>query len=151
MRGTVRVLLATVVFAIAPMRTNATAEETAEIRQVQSMPDLPSPCIVRDWRQVAIDLDQLLFDPTAPGQYMPLLHLIKDDHGEVTTFGLPDYVGDMRQADGTGAGITDIGAVWAATLVGIDKSHGQYDYVNVRGLLRRSTQLPNDRQQSGSV
>src|SRR5271169_6317582 len=131
MRGTVCVLLAVAALIAVTKGTVVSADETAQIRQVQSMPDLPSPCIIRDWRQVATDLDQLLFDPTARGQYMPLLHLIKNDRGEVTAFGLPDYVGDLRQADGSGAGITDIGAVWGATLVGIDKSHGQYDYVKM--------------------
>jgi hypothetical protein len=138
MRGTACVLLAAVL-AVGAQGTNALAEETAEIRpeirpqirQVQLMPDLPSPCSVRDWRQVAIGLDQLLFNPTAPGQYMPLLHLIKNDEGKEIAFGLPDYVGDFRQADGSGAGITDMGAVWGATLVGIDKSHDTHDYVKL--------------------
>jgi hypothetical protein len=125
------VLLAAVILTVAPMLTNGAVEKPVQIRQVQSMPDLPSPCIIRDWKQVATDLDQLLFDPTAPGQYMPLLHLIKNSNGEITSFGLPDYVGDLRQADGSGAGITDIGAVWGATLVGIDKSRGDHDYVKL--------------------
>jgi hypothetical protein len=132
MRGAALVLLAAAVLAVGAKRTNAAAEETAEIRQVQLMPDLPSPCSVRDWRQVAIGLDQLVFNPTAPGQYMPLLHLIKNNQGKVTRFGLPDYVGDIRQAaDGSGSGITGMGAVWGATLVGIDKSRGGNDYVKM--------------------
>ncbi|MGD0463180.1 MAG: hypothetical protein ABSB74_11905 [Tepidisphaeraceae bacterium] len=132
MRGTARVLLAAAVLAVGAKGTNAVAEEAAQIRQVQLMPDVPSPCSVRDWRQVAIGLDELVFNPTAPGQYMPLLHLVRDDRGKVVGFGLPDYVGDIRQpADGTGNGITGMGAVWGATLVGIDKSRGEHDYVKM--------------------
>jgi hypothetical protein len=131
MRGTVRVLLVAAVLAIAARWTNAAAYEAAEIRQVKLMPDVPSPCIIPNWKQVAIGLDQLLFDPSAPGQYMPLLHLLKDDHGNIVAFGLPDYVGDYRQADGSGAGITGIGAIWGATLVGIDKSQGTHNYVKM--------------------
>jgi hypothetical protein len=110
----------------------AGAGEDVGIRQVRAMPDLPSPCIIRDWKQTAIGLDKLLFDLNAPGQYMPLLRVEKDDSGKATTFGFPDYVGDFRRKPGAGAGgagITDIGAIWGATLVGIDKSKGDIDYV----------------------
>ncbi|HEY1923446.1 MAG TPA: hypothetical protein VGG44_11905 [Tepidisphaeraceae bacterium] len=136
MRRTVRVLLATAVMAIGATGSAARADETAEIRateirQVQLMPDLPSPCVIRDWKQVAIGLDRLLFNLNAPGQYMPLLHLVRDDQGKITAFGIPDYVGDLRQTDGSGSGITDMGAVWGATLVGIDKSRGDHDYVKL--------------------
>lgn len=108
------------------------ADDTPTIRQVQAMPNIPSPCIIRDWRQVAISLDKLLFDPNATGQYMPLFHLVRDHDKNVIGFGFPDYVGDIRQLpDGSGAGITSLGAVWGATLVGIDKSHADYDYVKL--------------------
>ena len=109
------------------------SDNDGNIRQVQLMPNIPTPCIMRDWKQVTLKQDKLLFDPSLTGQYLPLFHLIKDDQQKVITFGLPDYVGDLRQADGRGAGITDIGAVWGATLVGIDKSKGEYDYVKMCG------------------
>src|SRR5580658_4534452 len=81
------------------------ADDTASIRQVQAMPNIPSPCTIRDWRQVAIDLDKLLFNPNAPGQFMPLFHLVRDHNNKVIGFGFPDYVGDIRQSsDGSGAG-----------------------------------------------
>ena len=61
MSGTFRALIAAAVLGISPMRTIFAAEQTAEIRQVQLMPDIPSPCIIRDWKQVAISQDKLLF------------------------------------------------------------------------------------------
>src|ERR1700733_2095103 len=70
----------------------ARADETVGIRQVQAMPDLPSPCVLRDWKQVTIGLDKLMFDPNATGQYMPLLRLAHDDNHNVIGFGFPDYV-----------------------------------------------------------
>jgi hypothetical protein len=133
MRGTALVLLAAAILAVGTKWTRAAADETAEIRQVQLMPNLPSPCRIRNWRQVATGLDELVFNLNAPGQYMPLLHLLRDDRQNVIGFGIPDYVGDMREADGSGAAITGMGAVWGATLVGIDKSRGPYDYVKMLG------------------
>jgi hypothetical protein len=112
----------------------ARGTETVAIRQVEAMPDLPSPCVIRDWKQVAIGLDTLMFNPHAPGQYMPLLRLARDDNGKVIGFGFPDYVGDDREKPGgrgIGAGITDMGAIWGATLVGIDKSRQNYNYVRM--------------------
>src|ERR1700722_7843663 len=121
MMGIVGKLAAAAVLSICAARTTFAQDQAAAIRQVQLMPDIPSPCIIRDWKQVAISQDKLLFDPDAKGQYMPLFHLVRDDQHRIVTFGLPDYVGDLRQTDGRGAGITDIGAIWGATLVGIDK------------------------------
>ena len=36
-----------------------------------------------------------------------------------------------RFVDGSGNGVVNLGAVWGATLVGIDKSRGDYDYVKM--------------------
>jgi hypothetical protein len=130
-KGKVRVLLAAGALAIALKAPGAVSAESAGIRQVQSMPNLPAPCEIRNWKQVALGLDQLLFDPRAEGEYLPLLHLIRNHQNEVTGFGIPDYVGDFRQTDGTGAAITDLGAIWGASLVGIDKSEGNYDWVKM--------------------
>jgi len=132
MNVTVRVLLAAAVLTVLLTSANTIASDRAEIRQVQSMPDIPSPCDVRDWKQVATDLDQLMFDINAKGQYLPILHLVRNGRGKVVGFGFPDYVGDIRQpADGTGNGVTTMGAVWGATLIGIDKSRGEHDYVKM--------------------
>src|ERR1700709_487373 len=105
MSGTVRVWFAAAVLSISAPQILFAEEQAAVIRQVQLMPDIPSPCIIRNWKQVAISQDKLLFNPNAKGQYMPLFHLVKDDKQQVMTFGLPDYVGDLRQTDGRGAGI----------------------------------------------
>jgi hypothetical protein len=133
MSGIVRQVAMAAVLSICAARATFADDGAATIRQVQLMPDIPAPCIIRDWKSVAIRQDKLLFDPNAKGQYMPLFHLVRDDQQKIITFGLPDYVGDLRQADGRGAGITDIGAIWGAMLVGIDKSQGNYDFVKMCG------------------
>ncbi|HEY1684648.1 MAG TPA: hypothetical protein VGG19_07800 [Tepidisphaeraceae bacterium] len=126
------VLLAAVALSVFKISV-ASADSPAEIRQVQLMPDVPSPFQVPDWKQTAIGLDNLVFNTSLTGEYLPLLHLLKDKDQNVFAFGIPDYVGDLREADGRGSGITCMGAVWAATLVGIDKSRGDEDYAKLCG------------------
>lgn len=124
-------LLAGIALSVVAKIPSASAEPPAQIRQVQLMPDVPAPFLVQDWKQVATGLDQLLFNLSAKGQYLPLLHLLHDQNQNVVGFGIPDYVGDLREPDGRGSGITCMGAVWGATLIGIDKSKGNPDYVNL--------------------
>jgi hypothetical protein len=132
MRGRFKWLFVATV-SIGAIGATGKADEIATIRQVQAMPDIPSPCVIRDWRQVAIGLDKLLFNPNATGQYMPVFRVFRDKNNDVVDFGFPDYVGDFRtpQGGGGGAAITSLGAVWGATLVGIDKSHQDCDYVKL--------------------
>jgi len=37
------------------------------------MPNLPHPYELRDWRQVALDYDQLVFDVHAKGDFLPFI------------------------------------------------------------------------------
>jgi hypothetical protein len=103
------------------------------IRRVGQMPNLPEPFAIRDWRQVAIDFDRLAFDSQAKGQHLPLIRLVRDARGEVVRFGLPSYVGDTRfdRKDAVYEGVTTMGAIVGASLVGLDKSAGQCDFVRM--------------------
>ncbi|MBU4510514.1 hypothetical protein KJ830_05650, partial [bacterium] len=43
------------------------------IDRVQLMPNSPEPFLMRDWRQVAIDYYNFVFDFTKTGTYLPLI------------------------------------------------------------------------------
>ncbi len=104
-----------------------------DIAAVELMPNLPEPLKLIDWRQKARAYDRFVFDFSAQGRFLPLVYL--DDSRvniDRVTFGMPSYVGDPRRGParkGAQEGITCTGAVLGATLVGIDKSRGEHDYV----------------------
>lgn len=96
---------------------------------VDMMPNLPRPFRMRDWRAVARGLDRLAFDFSARGQYLPLIWLDNSHlNSDAPAFGLPSYVGS-KQTGADHESITTMGAVLGATLVGIDKSRQDHDYV----------------------
>lgn len=99
-----------------------------EIPLVAKMPDRPQPLKARDWKQTAQAYDELVFDFSQEGPFLPL---ISWDLGPVNfqqkSFFLPSYVGDYRAQPGSQEAINLMAAVVGATLVGIDKSnqHGE--------------------------
>ena len=99
-------------------------EAQIAIPRVEEMPNHPSPYEMRDWKQVAIDYDNFVFDFTKTGDYLPIIWW---DDSQVnfprTGFGMPSYVGSYFQTQGTAhESINTMGAVLGATLAGIDKS-----------------------------
>ena len=83
---------------------------------------------MRDWRQVALDFDRLVFDENLKGDFLPMIWM--DEANE--TFGLPSYVcaSDKKQGP-RHEGITCMAAVVGASLVGVDKARQQRDYVSM--------------------
>jgi hypothetical protein len=106
-----------------------------DIAAVEWMPNLPEPYELIDWREKARAYDRFVFDLRAEGEFLPLVWLDQSHiNNELTTFGMPSYVGDPRrtgQLSGAQEGITCLGAVLGATLVGIDKSRTEHDYVRM--------------------
>jgi len=87
---------------------------------LENFPWLPDPLVIRDWKQTALDYHQLAFNPSVPGQYLPLLY----EYTANTTagysgpaFGLPSYVGRPRDS---GEALTALGAVLGGTLAGLN-------------------------------
>jgi hypothetical protein len=106
-----------------------------DLATVELMPNLPEPFELIDWREKARAYDRFVFDFHAQGEFLPLVWL--DDSRinlERPTFGLPSYVGAPHQAQGKAnsqEGLTCMGAVLGATLVGVDKSRQEHDYVDM--------------------
>lgn len=96
------------------------------IPAVEKMPGLPQPYELRDWKKVARDFDAIAFDFAKTGEFLPLPWWddSRTDH-DLTGFGLPAYVGDLRQSPQSNNydAITCLGAVLGATMAGIDKSN----------------------------
>lgn len=93
------------------------------IPRIEMMPNLPSPYEMRNWKQVAMGYDSLVFDLNRTGQYLPLIWRITNtvNYPDHDSFGLETVVGTSRQ--NFSEAINVLPAVVGATLVGIDKSN----------------------------
>lgn len=103
--------------------------ELGQIDRVELMPNIPEPFHMRDWKQVARDYDDLLFNFSKTGTYLPL---ISWDYSywnfDRETFSIPSYVGQSPADEA----INCMAAVLSATLVGIDKSNQSgYNWVEM--------------------
>ena len=93
---------------------------------LEKLPAVPQPFVLRDWKKVARDFDEIVFDFDRQGEFLPLPWW--DDsrvNHDITGFALPAYVGDSRQSSESNNydAITCLGSVYAATVAGIDKSN----------------------------
>lgn len=88
------------------------------IPRIDAMPNRPSPYVMRNWRQVAVGYDSLVFNPNLTGTYLPLVSVSQG-------FGLSSYVG--RPPSESREAINCLAAVVGAGLVGVNKTD-QYDY-----------------------
>ncbi len=96
------------------------------IDRINQMPDIPDDYEMREWKQVAIAYDNLVFNQLATGTFFPLVKMYPEglNYPSSPYFGIQSYVGHL------GSGLEAINvlpAVIGATLCGIDKSD-QHDY-----------------------
>ncbi len=84
------------------------------ISRIDAMPSHPSPYLMRDWRQVTIGYDSLVFNANLTGRYLPLVSLSP-------SFGISSYVGQSPSQ--TREAINCLPAVIGASLVGVDKTN----------------------------
>lgn len=98
------------------------------IRMVANMPDLPQPFYMRDWKKVTRDYDCLAFNFNQKGDLMPLIWMDE----ACDTFGLPSYICSSEKKHGSHhESITCMASVAGASLAGVDKTTGEYDFVRM--------------------
>jgi hypothetical protein len=103
------------------------------IPRVEQMPNIPRQFKVRDWRQVALDLDAYIFDLSLKGPCLPLAWIDKSRvNFNEDTYGIYPTVGDPRSGPLENGGqyhdsVCDMPALIGPSLLGIDKSnqHGR--------------------------
>lgn len=100
------------------------------ISRIEKMPNEPAPYEMRNWKQVALGYDSLVFNLNLTGQYLPLVWIESQtmNYPSHQSFGLDSYVG--TDASHSGEAINVLPAVISASLVGVDKrnQHG-YNWV----------------------
>lgn len=100
-----------------------------QLGRIDSMPNLPRPFKIMDFKDLSKGFDSLVYDATQTGNYWPLIW--KDDtrkNFNQETFGIYTAMGDLRQGPNHNDGIfheslASVGSVLGATLVGVDKSN----------------------------
>ncbi|MDH7559539.1 MAG: FlgD immunoglobulin-like domain containing protein [bacterium] len=106
------------------------ASQQIDIPRIELIPNQPTPYQMRNWKQVALGYDSLVFDLTRTGQYLPLTWTYSStvNYPEHGSFGLHSYVG--TRSPRSGEAINVLPAVIGATLVGVDKrNQWGYDWV----------------------
>jgi len=95
-----------------------------EIPRVSQMPNLPAPYLMRDWKTVAVQYDELIFSTSLSGQFLPLVRLKPTgiNYPSLQPILLDTYVGSSTSGNQAEA-INIIPALVGATLVGVDKSN----------------------------
>ncbi|SMO88839.1 hypothetical protein SAMN06265379_11210 [Saccharicrinis carchari] len=112
--------------------------EQLQIDRVETMPFLPQPYKMLDWKEVAVNFDRYVFDYNIKGDYLPFIWLDDSQRNfPQQTFGLYTAIGDVRQGSDANGGefheaVGALGALMSAGLVGIDKTDQQgYNYVKM--------------------
>ena len=104
-----------------PVGTEKKAEYQKELSRIERYEsNIPSQYRYFDYKSTALAFDELLFDTTREGTYLPLIW----EDTTYDSFGVPAYVGDNRMhQDGAQEAVTAIAAVLSATQLGVDKSN----------------------------
>ncbi|MDP4240599.1 MAG: LamG-like jellyroll fold domain-containing protein [Bacteroidota bacterium] len=94
------------------------------IPRIDLMHNMPVPYVMRDWKQVALNYDNLVFNTSLTGTYLPLTAISTDNginYPALKTIRMDSYVGQTDHGRVAEA-INIIPAVVGASLVGVDKS-----------------------------
>ncbi len=111
-----------IIFFILPFWSFSQSEQLS-INRVEQLPDLPSPYLMRNWKEVAINYDQLAFSTNASGQHLPLIGLLPSgvNYPELSPVLLQTYVG--TNSNNQAEAINIIPAIVGASLMNVDKSN----------------------------
>ena len=112
--------------------------EQAGLAKVNEMPEHPSPYKMLDWKEKAMNFDNVIFNHQAdsPGEALIWLDSTGRNFSQ-NTFGLFTVIGDVRQGQDVNNGefheaINSLGALLSAGLVGIDKTNQKnFNYVKM--------------------
>ena len=101
---------------------NILLAQQINIPRIELMPNDPAPYAMRNWKEVALGYDSLVFDLNVTGQYLPLIWISSNtvNYPDHESFGLHTVVGTPYPNNAEAINI--IPAVIGATLVGVDKS-----------------------------
>jgi len=114
-----RVFLITI---LAGILTSGFAQQIS-ISRIESMPNKPTPYLMRNWKQVALDYDNFIFDPAKTGTHLPLVSFRTSgvNYSDIQSIELDTYVGQDNHGDIAEA-INILPAIIGASLVGVDKT-----------------------------
>ena len=120
MKNNVRLL--TIFFPLLLINFQLSAQQI-NIPRIEQMPNIPIPYEMRDWKNVAMGYDSLVFNSDKTGQYLPLVWIKTNtfNYPNHNSFGLHTVVGTPYPNNAEAINI--IPAVIGASLVGIDKSN----------------------------
>lgn len=115
-------LICSILIVIGFFQTQLFAQQI-NIPRIEQMPNLPTPFAMRDWKQVAADYDNFIFDFNFTGDYLPFIWLNTNtvNYPNHNSFGLHTVVGTNSPT--SSEAINLLPAVIGASLAGIDKSN----------------------------
>lgn len=95
------------------------------IPRISGMPDKPSPYLMRDWKKVAVDYDNFVFNPARTGNLLPLTGIRNAEginYPSIQPIWMDTYVGQKNHGQVAEA-INILPAIVGASLAGVDKTN----------------------------
>ena len=94
------------------------------IPRIDLMPNMPAPYVMREWKQVALNYDNLVFDTSKTGTYLPITAVSTSNginYPALKTIRMDTYIGQTDHGRVAEA-INILPAVVGASWVGVDKT-----------------------------
>ena len=101
-----------------------TFSQQITIPRIELMPDIPPSFVLKDWKKVALDYDDFIFNLNSVGDHLPLANINNSagvNYPEINHIRLDTYAGQKSHGN-TAEAINIIPAIVGASLVGRDKT-----------------------------